>query len=300
MVMSQAQLEKKVTDYLRKSQALEDYWRRPITPEQLQAEMDRMAKHTKNPEVLQELFRALGNDPILIAECLARPALAERLLTDWYAFDERIHGDLKRRVEVELQAHSTAEQMKFPSGTYTERELVKTDNDKGERKRGLEHAMKVGANEWDEQIQQLAAMFRPGDTRGTRGGVGNHGVARSSVVMVKPRQDGSGDTGAQLAQIRTGVLSPLQEGRDHFYVTTVIQKTKDHLKVATVRWAKESLESWLTRTVNEVPIVTRLSNFSYTLPEILDQACVDDTWAATSMNAPAVGSTRQQCGPAVK
>ena len=30
-VMSQAQLEKNVTDYLRKSQALEDYWQRPIT-----------------------------------------------------------------------------------------------------------------------------------------------------------------------------------------------------------------------------------------------------------------------------
>jgi hypothetical protein len=35
-VMTQAQLEKKVTDYLRKSQALEDYWQRPITGEQLQ------------------------------------------------------------------------------------------------------------------------------------------------------------------------------------------------------------------------------------------------------------------------
>src|SRR6516162_4304931 len=33
-VMSQAQLEKKVADYLRKSQALEDYWQRPITSEQ--------------------------------------------------------------------------------------------------------------------------------------------------------------------------------------------------------------------------------------------------------------------------
>jgi hypothetical protein len=75
-VMSQAQIEKKVKDYLRKSQALEDYWQRPITPEQLQAEMDRMAKQTRHPEVLQELFEALGNDPFVIAECLARPALA--------------------------------------------------------------------------------------------------------------------------------------------------------------------------------------------------------------------------------
>src|ERR1041385_6764150 len=58
-VMSQAQLEKKVEDYLRKSQALEDYWQRPITAEQLQAETDRMAQHTKQPEVLRELFEAL-------------------------------------------------------------------------------------------------------------------------------------------------------------------------------------------------------------------------------------------------
>src|SRR4029077_8717831 len=79
-VMSKAQLEKKVTDYLRNSQALEDYWQRPITAQQLQAEMDRMAQNTRQPEVLQELFEALGNDAFVIAECLARPLLAERLL----------------------------------------------------------------------------------------------------------------------------------------------------------------------------------------------------------------------------
>src|SRR5437773_11442468 len=55
-VISQAQLEKKVTDYLRNSKALEDYWQRPMRAEQLQAEMDRMAQHTKQPEVLQELL----------------------------------------------------------------------------------------------------------------------------------------------------------------------------------------------------------------------------------------------------
>src|SRR5215467_7463834 len=80
-VMSQAQLEQKVEDYLRKSQALEDYSQRPITAGQLQAEMDRMAENTQQPEVLHELFDALGNDPFVIAECVARPALAERLLT---------------------------------------------------------------------------------------------------------------------------------------------------------------------------------------------------------------------------
>ena len=78
-VMSQAQLERKVHDYLRKSQALQDYWQQPITSEQLQAEMNRMAQHTKQPEILRELFESLGNDPFVIAECLARPIRAERL-----------------------------------------------------------------------------------------------------------------------------------------------------------------------------------------------------------------------------
>jgi len=91
-VMSQAEIEKKVEDYLRNSEALEDYWQRPITPDQLQAEMERMASHTKQPGVLRELFAALGNDPFVIAECLARPVLAERLLTELYAHDQRFHG----------------------------------------------------------------------------------------------------------------------------------------------------------------------------------------------------------------
>jgi hypothetical protein len=93
--MSQAQLEKKVADYLRNSQALEDYYQRPITAEQLQAEIGRMAQHTKQPKVLRELFEALGNDAFVIAECLARPTLGERLLTSRYAYDQRFHGEVK-------------------------------------------------------------------------------------------------------------------------------------------------------------------------------------------------------------
>jgi len=35
--LSGAALKRKVADYLRKSQALEDYWQRPLAAEQLQA-----------------------------------------------------------------------------------------------------------------------------------------------------------------------------------------------------------------------------------------------------------------------
>jgi N-acetylneuraminic acid mutarotase len=87
-VMSRAQLEKKVADYLQESQALEDDWHHRITAEKLQDEMNRMAQHTRQPEVLGELFEALGNDAFVIAECLARPVLAERLLA--FAGSERV------------------------------------------------------------------------------------------------------------------------------------------------------------------------------------------------------------------
>src|SRR6266542_4405194 len=125
--MSQTQIEKKVEDYLRNSQALEDYWQRPITPDQLQAEMERIANHTKQPVVLRELFAALGNDPLVIAECLTRPVLAERLLTELYAHDDRFHGELRRRAVAELRTHQSVSQMKKTSGMYTEIEWIKSD-----------------------------------------------------------------------------------------------------------------------------------------------------------------------------
>ncbi len=105
-VMSQAQLEKKVEEYLRNAQALEDYWQRPITADQLQTEMERMASHTKQPEVLRELFEALGNDPFVIAECLARPVLTERLIVDVSAQNQT--GRLESLRTAELRTVSTA------------------------------------------------------------------------------------------------------------------------------------------------------------------------------------------------
>jgi len=102
--ISHAALEKKVQDYLRESQALEDYWHRAITAQQLQAEMNRMAEATKQPEVLRDLFEALGNDPFVIAECLARPVLIERLLGNEY---ERVgRGAPGQRAEVGLKESS--------------------------------------------------------------------------------------------------------------------------------------------------------------------------------------------------
>src|SRR5437588_2966870 len=262
-VMSQAQLEKKVADYLRKSQALENYWQRPITAEQLQAEMDRMAQNTKQPEVLRELFDALGNDPLIIAECLARPALAERLLRDWYAYDQRIHGELKQRIEAELQADPAVEQMNQLSGRYSEVELIKSDNAEGGDNGDSERSVKLNAGEWNETVQRLATAFSSG----------------AVATGVPP---------AKVTHIKTGILSRLQEDETRYYVIAVIAATDERVRLATVFWFKEPLESWLAKSENQAATAMMAPNSSYTLPTIAPSGCIDDTWTATSTtNAPA-------------
>ena len=235
-VMTQTQLESKVADYLRNSQTLEDYWQRPITADQLQAEMERMAHHTKQPEVLDELFEALGNDPFVIAECLARPALAERLLTNWYAYDQRIHGELKQRAEADLQSHlaavasaetsNTIEQMKQLSGKYSEMEFVKSDSSDGATNGGTEHALKLDSREWDQNVEELAAAFNRAST-------------------------------AELAEgyetVPVGKLSSLQEDENGYYATAVIEKGKNRLRLATVTWQKKPLGSWVANAQKQLP-----------------------------------------------
>ena len=105
-IMPVEQVERSVEDYLRNAQVLGDFWQTPLTSRQLQTEMQRMAEHTRQPEVLRDLFAALSNDPFIIAECLVKPALAERLVTNLYDHDQRLHDKLKQRAEMDLRSTS--------------------------------------------------------------------------------------------------------------------------------------------------------------------------------------------------
>src|SRR5438034_1011972 len=292
-IMSQAQIEEKVEDYLRNSQALEDYWQRPITPDQLLAEMERMASQTKQPGVLRQIFAALGNDPLVIAECLARPVLAERLLTELYAHDSRFHGELKRRAEAELRTHPSVREMKQTSGMYTEMEWIKSDSaetDSAPADTKIVEAVKMNGSEWQERIEKLIAEFDSRKIVGQAPRLPNRGLAAGAAAL----QQTDAHTGTArpdaLAKIKTGVLSPLQEDEGHYYAVAVTNKGKDRLKLATVAWLKEPLRSWLAKAETQVPVTMAAVSANYTLPVISGQsdnsipsvACTDDTWTATS------------------
>jgi N-acetylneuraminic acid mutarotase len=106
-VLSQAGIRTKVEESLRRSNALAETWHQEITGAMLQAEIERMAAETQEPEILAELWSALGGDPALVAECLARPALANRLLRNF-------HDGSPTTSQVPFDAWWAADRDRFP------------------------------------------------------------------------------------------------------------------------------------------------------------------------------------------
>src|SRR6266550_3896268 len=312
-IMSQAQIEKKVEDYLRNSELLEQYWQRPITPDQLQAEMERMASHTKQPGVLREIFAALGNDPFVIAECLARPVLAERVITELYAHDSRFHGELKRRAEADLRTHPSVREMKQTSGMYTEMEWIKSDSTPDQNKggsaspeddakangqrRGAEDGITLNSREWNETVQKLVATFNKPDAATPKAfGVGVRSRKRGIAAFESADMSAHSKNAAagEYETLAVGKVSPLREDEGHYYAVAVTNKGKDRLKLATVAWLKEPLRSWLAKAETQAPVTMAAVSANYTLPVISGQsdnsissvACTDDTWTA-SITSPA-------------
>jgi|SRR4051812_45103674 hypothetical protein len=145
-------IQRKAEDAILKSLALERYWGATITGNQLQAELNRMAASSKSPDMLAELFAAVGNDSQNAAECLARPLLVDRLIQTYFAHDERFHSELKARAQTEL-ANAAPAAMRNMSGQYRETEWQRG-------RVGLRAgAIPLEANEFDRRIRGLRTAF---------------------------------------------------------------------------------------------------------------------------------------------
>src|SRR5262249_18516632 len=140
-------------------------------------------------------------------------------------------------------------------------------------------AVKMNSREWQESVAKLAAQFESQDTVGQAPRLPNGGSTAGAPALQKP----------PLAQINTGVLSPLQENENHYYAVAVMKKGKDRVKLATLAWLKEPLRSWLAKAEAQLPVRMAAVTGNYTLPVIASPsgACTDDTWTPTSLtNAP--------------
>jgi len=214
-MMPDSAIRAKVEDYLKKSNALEKWWQRPVTAAQLQAELDRMSKDTRDPEMLRELYAALGNDARLIAETLARPTLVDRLIRNWYATDERFHGEVGRSAREAAAGVRSASEMPALGGTYITaafRLAGAAEQDGRERTAAAPDSKRVislDAEEWADWGARLAGCFG----------------------------------GADAGSIPTDRPSPLQEDADRYFIVALLARPPDELTVATVTWEKHSWAS---------------------------------------------------------
>ena len=225
-VLPEAALRDKVTDALRMSDALSTIWKQPITGEQLQAEIDRMAAASKQPEMLREIWAALGNDPHLIAECLARPQLADRLMRDHYSNDPRFNAAARASAHAERTQYGTVGEMRKMSGTYNVAEFTRAASSEAAT------GMKLSATQFDAMIQEIAGVFGAGDRLAR--------LAEDDQPFVRSPAIGAFPAGA----IPLGRVSEVREDADRFSVIAVLAHDQDHIKLASVEWPKVSFDAW--------------------------------------------------------
>jgi hypothetical protein len=153
-VMPEAALRAAVENSLLESRALDRIWGRPIRAADLRAEIERMAATSRAPGILREIFTALGNDPVLVAECLARPILADRLLREAYAGDPRLHQELKSAIEQSLLRGPSIAELRR-GAEYAEAEWVHGGRSERGAKRAGARVIPMNDDAWRRGLARL-------------------------------------------------------------------------------------------------------------------------------------------------
>src|SRR5262245_27922959 len=203
-----AVLEKKVRTYLEQSIALDVFWKTPITSGMLREEVERITARTRMPERLRELHAALGNDPFLIEEALARPALADRLARSLFAYDKTIHAQSRR-----------------------EAEALRADLLEGQLDPGSEHPRRTVVD-----MVRASEAEKPG-LRGSPAGTGGPPLREALP------SDEFDEYRRRLAT-RDGEIGALEEGREGFVTRVVLRSTPDEIQIATFVVPKLSWDAW--------------------------------------------------------
>jgi N-acetylneuraminic acid mutarotase len=244
--MPRSRIEQQVRTYLEESAALERFWSTPITAAMLEAEVRRMAARTRMPDRLREMFAALGNDPVLIQECVARSLLADRLARDFFAYDRTIHSDARWRADALLAG--LEEGRIDPQAVRPDRSV-------------LEVVRRTAAGHGDRSDADPGRLLL-------------------DEALFERYAASLGPAGA-LAQ--AGVPPTMTEESDRFEIRVPLAADPDHLQVATYVVPKESWDAWWTRTgarlVRTVVPVVASESFRIPAPVAAPQAaCAENSW----------------------
>ena len=240
-------VERKVRDALKQSVALERFWKTPITADMLRREMDRMSRHSRMPGRLRELYATLGDDPILIQECLARPALAGRLARGFFASDQVIHAQERRAIE-DLRAH-------LIDGSLDARE--------------------------DRAGRSVARLRRQaGGEAGEAGTMREPQSGASGEPHTRPLAPEEFARWDSALPVTPGVPGSVQETDEGFWVHVPLARRQDVLEVASYFVAKQTWDEWWGRVapgLDEVATRT-VATGREEVATVSGSECALDTW----------------------
>lgn len=269
-ILPEATVKSRTVDALKKPEALRRFWSQSISGRQIQAEMDRMASHTKSPRVLRELFAALDNDPARVAESLALPLLADRILRSSYSRDLRFHEGVRRRAQAAIAGMGDAAHLRDMDGDYSEMEFVHRPRPGAVDLGG--DVSPLGTDDWQALIRSLATIFDVGPMADSRSRPGET-PSPSDVATLQ-------------ARLPLHSLSPLQEGDDRFTVKALLGISSDRVKIGTVTWYKRPFDDWWSEVSPDLEPEPGIPVFDYVLPIIADRPCENDAWASVRTEFP--------------
>lgn len=246
-------LEREIEDDLRKSDALASRWGRAITHEALQAELNRMTRDSRAPDVLREILAALHGDAFLAAEVLARHSLVDRLIRSAYAYDGRVHQDLYRRAQAARQSVSDISGLRAAGDRFVEtRDELATGAGEAFDDGGKIFVRRLEETDWRARLMALSA------TTGAR--------ARSPEEALRV--------------LPVGVPGTLEEGEREFTVTAISDIGRDRVTVATAVWQKTPFDSWWQDARAAFESNVNPPSGTYVLAALAapGNPCTNDTW----------------------
>jgi N-acetylneuraminic acid mutarotase len=237
--------EARVRDYLRMSAALQSYWGTPVDARMLEREMERIAGATRMPERIEEVYTALGNNPVLIQECFIRPLVVQRLARSFFVRDRRIHAE-------EL---ATAEAL---------------------RSRLLDGSIDPHTARADRMLIELNLASEPSSAPGASTDEEMPRFEESGAWRIHLDNDAFAERSAQFV-MPEGAPGPIEESDESFVVRVVLERGADHVLVAVYTIAKRSWDDWWTEVapgldekgvgVAAAPYATLIRPYSVPHPE---------------------------------
>ena len=261
-IVSRRQIADKVERALRYEAALADLRGSSLTHDEIQTEIDRITRSTLNPSLLRDVFAALDHDPYLIAECYLRPRLAERTVRELFAWNPEIHRQTLESAKEGYAALTGARSSDSPNARRTEVHWVLQGTAIPDEKAAK--AVELTPLQWQDLTAQMIHRF-DGTTSAP-----DDGRERELTDVI-------------LHDLVSRGYSSLTETIDAFQTARVLSAGDGALHTASIRWPKQSFESWLVEISRSLAPLNPLPAGQYSVAPIsTKQGCIDDQWATTA------------------